>query len=200
MTDGHTPPLAALEVTSLYSPDLAPVDENRRTWGTWNLAAVWVGMATSIPTYVLASYMIKSGLSWLEALTIILFANIIVTVPMTLNGHAGVKYGVPFAVLGRAAFGTIGVHVPALARIRHQLPAADADALAPRGRAPSGRLDALATKVGDGCGLVGYFVTCLQWLYTASWFSGFVVSFLVYAALSRDATKEDTNPHVTIDS
>ena len=60
------------------------------------------------------------------------------------------------------------------ARIRHQLPAADADALALRGRAPSGRfdirssmpapasgprghagrrLDALATKVDDGCGL-----------------------------------------------
>ena len=61
-----------------------------------------------------------------------------------------------------------------LARIRHQLPAADADALALRGRAPSSRfdvlsstpasssgprdqagrrLDALTTKVGDGCGL-----------------------------------------------
>ena len=60
-----------------------------------------------------------------------------------------------------------------LARIRHQLPAADADALALRGRAPSSRfdvlsstpasssgprdqagrrLDALTTKVGDGCG------------------------------------------------
>ena len=62
----------------------------------------------------------------------------------------------------------------ALARIRHQLPAADADALALPGRAPSSRfdvlsstpassssprdqagrrLDALTTKVGDGCGL-----------------------------------------------
>ena len=80
------------------------------------MAAIWVGMATSIPTYVLASYMIKDGLSWLEALGIILFANIIVTVPMTLNGHAGVKYGVPFAVLGRAAFGTVGVHAPAIVR------------------------------------------------------------------------------------
>ena len=64
----------------------------------------------------------------------------------------------------------------ALARIRHQLPAADADALALRGRAPSSRfdvlsptpasssgprdqagrrLDALTTKVGDGFGLEG---------------------------------------------
>ena len=65
-------------------------------------------------------------------------------------------------------------HSGHLARIRHQLPAADADALALRGRAPSSRfdvlsstpasssgprdqagrrLDALTTKVGDGCGL-----------------------------------------------
>ncbi len=102
--------------TSLYSPDLAPVPEHLRTWNTWNLAAVWVGMATSIPTYILASYMIKDGLSWLEALAIILLANLIVTVPITLNGHAGVKYRVPFAVLGRAPFGTVGVHVPALVR------------------------------------------------------------------------------------
>ncbi len=38
------------------------------------------------------------------------------------------------------------------ARIRHQLPAADADALALRGHAGR-RLDTLATKVGNGCGL-----------------------------------------------
>lgn len=105
-----------VERSPLYSPDLAPVPKALRTWSAWNLAAVWVGMAACIPTYLLASYMIKSGLMWWEALTIILLANIIVTVPMTLNGHAGVKYRVPFAVLGRAPFGTVGVHVPALVR------------------------------------------------------------------------------------
>ena len=105
-----------IEQSPLYSPDLAPVADSARTWNTWNLAALWVGMAACIPTYVLASYMVQSGLSWLEALTIILIANIVVTVPMTLNGHAGVKYGVPFAVLGRAPFGTLGVHIPALVR------------------------------------------------------------------------------------
>ena len=107
---------AGIEESLLYSPDLAPVPDDRRTWSTWNLAAVWVGMAACIPTYILASYMIRSGLNWVEALTIILVANLIVTVPLTLNGHAGTKYGVPFAVLGRAPFGITGVHVPALVR------------------------------------------------------------------------------------
>tara|TARA_R110002073_G_scaffold57778_4_gene146804 strand:- start:238824 stop:240500 length:1677 start_codon:yes stop_codon:yes gene_type:complete len=100
----------------LYSEDLAPVPASKRTWNKWHLAAIWVGMAVCIPTYLLASYMIKTGLNWYEALIIIGLANLIITVPMVLNGHAGVKYGVPFPVIGRAAFGTKGVHIAAVAR------------------------------------------------------------------------------------
>jgi len=100
----------------LYSEDLAPVPENKRTWSKWHLAAIWVGMAVCIPTYLLASYMIKTGLNWLEALIIIGVANLIITIPMVLNGHAGVKYGIPFPVIGRAAFGTKGVHFASVTR------------------------------------------------------------------------------------
>ena len=100
----------------LYSDDLAPVPPTKRTWTKWNLAAIWVGMAVCIPTYLLASYMIKTGLSWVEALLIIGVANLIITVPMVLNGHAGVKYGVPFPVIGRSSFGTKGIHIPSVIR------------------------------------------------------------------------------------
>ncbi len=100
----------------LYSEDLAPVPIHKRTWNTWHLAALWVGMAVCIPTYILASYMIKAGLSWYAALLIICIGNVIITVPMVLNGHAGARYGVPFPVLGRAAFGTKGIHVASLMR------------------------------------------------------------------------------------
>jgi nucleobase:cation symporter-1, NCS1 family len=100
----------------LYSKDLAPVPPNKRTWNKWNLAAIWVGMAVCIPTYLLASYMIKTGLNWYEALIIIGLANLIITIPMILNGHAGVKYGVPFPVIGRAAFGIKGIHIASVTR------------------------------------------------------------------------------------
>ncbi len=100
----------------LYSEDLAPIPADQRTWSKWHLAAIWVGMAVCIPTYLLASYMIKTGLNWYEALIIIGLANLIITLPMVLNGHAGVKYGVPFPVIGRAAFGTKGVHFASVAR------------------------------------------------------------------------------------
>lgn len=100
----------------LYSEDLAPIPAKRRTWGIFDLAALWVGMAVCIPTYLLASYMIRSGVSWYVALIIIGIANLIITVPMVLNGHAGVKYGIPFPVVGRAAFGIKGIHIPAVVR------------------------------------------------------------------------------------
>ncbi|MFN8396429.1 MAG: NCS1 family nucleobase:cation symporter-1 [Bacteroidia bacterium] len=100
----------------LYSEDLAPVPPAKRTWNTWHLAFVWVGMAVCIPTYMLASGMMRNGISWWGALLVIGLANIVITVPMVLNGHAGVKYGIPFPVLGRAAFGVNGIHVPALLR------------------------------------------------------------------------------------
>ncbi|MBT8267128.1 MAG: NCS1 family nucleobase:cation symporter-1 [Bacteroidia bacterium] len=105
-----------LSNSPLYSDDLAPVSAKNRTWSKWHLAAIWVGMAVCIPTYLLASYMIKTGLNWYEALIIIGLANLIITVPMVLNGHAGVKYGIPFPVIGRAAFGTKGVHLASVTR------------------------------------------------------------------------------------
>jgi len=111
------PPLLEKTTASpLYSEDLAPIPPGKRTWCTWHMAALWVGMAVCIPTYLLASYMMRAGLDWQAALIIIGLANLVITVPMVLNGHAGVKYGIPFPVQGRAPFGTLGVHVPSLLR------------------------------------------------------------------------------------
>lgn len=105
-----------VSASPLYSEDLAPVPAARRTWSAWHLAFVWVGMAVCVPTYMLASFMIKTGMSWYGALIVIGLANLVITVPMVLNGHAGVKYGIPFPVLGRAAFGIHGIHIAALLR------------------------------------------------------------------------------------
>ena len=105
-----------LSNSELYSEDLKPVPPDERTWSMWSLAALWVGMAVCIPTYLLASYMIGSGMTWLESLIIIGLANLIITIPMVLNGHAGVKYGIPFPVLGRSSFGITGIHIPSIVR------------------------------------------------------------------------------------
>jgi nucleobase:cation symporter-1, NCS1 family len=102
--------------SSLYSDDLAPVPEQKRTWNTWNYAALWISMSLCIPTYMLASSLIGGGMNWWQAILTIFLGNTIVLVPMVLNGHAGTKYGIPFPVLARASFGTRGANIPAILR------------------------------------------------------------------------------------
>ncbi|MEO8590773.1 MAG: NCS1 family nucleobase:cation symporter-1 [Flavobacteriales bacterium] len=105
-----------LTTSSLYSEDLAPVPPARRTWGTWNYAALWISMSLCIPTYMLASSLIEGGMNWWQAILTVFLGNAIVLVPMVLNGHAGAKYGIPFPVLARASFGTRGANIPAMLR------------------------------------------------------------------------------------
>lgn len=101
---------------SLYNEDLAIVPKEKRTWGTWNYAALWISMSLCIPTYTMASSMINQGMSWWQAILTIFIGNVVVLVPMLLNGHAGAKYGIPFPVFARASFGTRGANIPAMLR------------------------------------------------------------------------------------
>jgi len=101
---------------TLYNEDLAPIPLERRTWGTYNYASLWVAMSVCIPTYMLASGLIAGGMSWKQAIGTILLGNLIVLVPMILNAHAGAKYGIPFPVYVRASFGVRGANVPAVLR------------------------------------------------------------------------------------
>jgi nucleobase:cation symporter-1, NCS1 family len=101
---------------SLTNEDLAPISLEKRTWGTWNYAALWISMSLCIPTYMLASSLIQGGMNWWQAILTIFIGNAIVLIPMILNGHAGAKYGIPFPVLARASFGTKGANIPAMLR------------------------------------------------------------------------------------
>ncbi|MEO8174676.1 MAG: NCS1 family nucleobase:cation symporter-1 [Sediminibacterium sp.] len=104
------------QTPSLYSEDLAPIPQEKRTWNTWNYAALWISMSLCIPTYMLASSLIEGGMNWWQAILTIFLGNVVVLIPMILNGHAGAKYGIPFPVLARASFGTSGANIPAMLR------------------------------------------------------------------------------------
>ena len=109
-------PTEDLSSSPLWNPDLAPTPLSRRTWSTYHIAALWIGMSVVITTYTLASGLMQQGMSWWQAMSTILLGNVIVLVPMILNAHAGTKYGVSFPVLCRAAFGVRGANVPAILR------------------------------------------------------------------------------------
>jgi len=101
---------------TLSNRDLAPTAPAQRTWGAYNYMALWFSMSMGITTYQLASSLIAKGMDWKQALFTVLLGNLIVLVPMLLNAHAGAKYGIPFPVFIRAAFGVRGANLPALLR------------------------------------------------------------------------------------
>ncbi|MDP2388165.1 MAG: NCS1 family nucleobase:cation symporter-1 [Bacteroidota bacterium] len=102
--------------SSLHSEDLAPIAVAKRSWNTWNYSALWISMSLCIPTYMLASSLIDGGMNWWQAILTIFIGNVVVLIPMVLNGHAGAKYGIPFPVFARASFGVHGANIPAILR------------------------------------------------------------------------------------
>lgn len=101
---------------SLTNHDLMPIPAEKRTWSTFNYVALWVGMCICIPSYMIASSLIEGGMNVPQALFTVFLGNFIVLIPMILNGHVGVKYGIPFPIYARLSFGVKGANIPALLR------------------------------------------------------------------------------------
>src|SRR5947199_6079279 len=99
-----------ITTSPLYNHDLAPVSAERRTWGTYNYAALWISMSVNILTYMLAASMIQGGMNWKQAVLTVFVGNCIVLAPMLLNSHPGAKYGIPFPVLARGPLGVMGAN------------------------------------------------------------------------------------------
>ena len=100
----------------LSNADISPVPAGQRDWKAISFFSLWVGMAVNIPSYMIAASLIDGGMSWQQAMWTVLLGNLIVFVPMSLSGHAGTKYGIPFPVFARASFGVRGSHIPSLLR------------------------------------------------------------------------------------
>ncbi|MEX2167799.1 MAG: NCS1 family nucleobase:cation symporter-1 [Pirellulales bacterium] len=117
-----TTPSGIVELTTdlsgspYYNAAMAPTRLSERHWGLKDFAVLWISMAACIPTYMLASGLINEGMNWWQAVLTIFLGNVIVLLPMVLNAHAGTKYGIPFPVYCRAAFGIRGANVPAILR------------------------------------------------------------------------------------
>src|ERR1700716_321013 len=109
-------PHSRIESSPLYNSDLAPVTAERRQWGTYNYAALWVSMSVNILTYMLAPRLIQGGMSWKQAVATVFLGNSIVLIGMRLNCHPGARYGVPFPVWARASLGVLGANVAAVLR------------------------------------------------------------------------------------
>src|SRR5262249_40539884 len=108
--------LKEIESSALYNHDLAPVAVAARKGTTYNYAALWISIAHRLPTYLIAAQLIDRGMSWMQALFTVALGNLIVLVPILANSHPGTKYGIPFPIFARAAYGTTGANLPAIMR------------------------------------------------------------------------------------
>ena len=76
---------AELASSKYYNEDLSPTTVAERTWTTYSITMLWVGMSICIPSLSLASGLIGMGVSpWLSILNVAL-GNIIILIPIQLN-------------------------------------------------------------------------------------------------------------------
>ena len=147
--------------TTLWNPDLAPTTASQRTWRWYHFAALWVGMVMCIPAYTLSASLIENGMSASQAVITVFLANAIVLLPMLLIGHAGTKYGIPYAVLARSSFGTKGArltsHVTMAGRFLVFMPTVDHVGISRKieSREERGRLRDIVREFRDARGFTG---------------------------------------------
>ena len=100
----------------LYNPDLAPVPAAQRDWSWVNMATVWMGMVHNVVVYEAAAGLMALGLTAWESLAAVAVGYVVLFLAMWFNARAGTRYGLPFCVLIRSAFGPRGAQVPVVLR------------------------------------------------------------------------------------
>ncbi|KAK4990914.1 hypothetical protein LTR66_006668, partial [Elasticomyces elasticus] len=85
--------------------DMDPVGEEEQTWTLWTWMAYWATDTINLGTWETASSIIAVGLTWRDAIPIMVVGTSCVAVPMVLNGAIGAKLHIPFSVIVRSGFG-----------------------------------------------------------------------------------------------
>ncbi|AQS87108.1 putative allantoin permease [Neoasaia chiangmaiensis] len=101
---------------ALYNDDLAPIPVEKRDWTWINMATVWMGMVHNIVVYEGAAGLMALGFSAWECMEVVAVSYMVLFVAMWFNARAGTRYGIPFCVLIRSAFGPFGAQLPVVLR------------------------------------------------------------------------------------
>lgn len=101
---------------NIFTEDTKPVDSHKRDWSGWNLGSIWVSILFSIPGYMLVSGFIASGMSWKQALFIVMLGHGLVIGITVMLGHFGTKYGLSYTLVSKMTFGPKGNVLPTMIR------------------------------------------------------------------------------------
>jgi nucleobase:cation symporter-1, NCS1 family len=98
---------------------LLPVLEGERVFGLTSYVLMWWASLIVIQVFVLGANMMPpaGGLNIFQAIVVMSVAAVVVVAFFCINGTPGLKYGIPFAVQCRSAFGTRGAKIPEVLRI-----------------------------------------------------------------------------------
>uniref|UniRef100_UPI00403F389D allantoin permease n=1 Tax=Candidatus Enterococcus willemsii TaxID=1857215 RepID=UPI00403F389D len=107
--------LAILEKRG-YNQDLLPKPFEKRDMGWKNYFTLWMGSVHNIPNYTAVGGFLFLGLSPLNVMVALIISSIVVAAFMTINGKAGSKYGIPFALHLRSTYGDVGAKLPGFLR------------------------------------------------------------------------------------
>src|SRR5580698_9006599 len=100
----------------LYNEDLAPTAPSGRTWGVFSIFAMWMSDVHSVGGYTFAASLFFLGLTGWQVLISMLVGIMIVYFLMNLIGRPSLRYGIPYPVVARIAFGVMGANLAAVVR------------------------------------------------------------------------------------
>src|ERR1700734_2601517 len=101
---------------TLYNHDLAPAAPEGRTWGVFSLFAMWMSDVHSVGGYTFAASLFFLGLTGWQVLIAMLAGIMAVYGLMNLIGRPSQRYGIPYPVVARIAFGVMGANLAAVVR------------------------------------------------------------------------------------
>ncbi|MEE2798283.1 MAG: cytosine permease, partial [Pseudomonadota bacterium] len=101
------------ETKAAGEESLAP--QKVRIMGRLSYLLAWFGGCVSIGTFTMGSSVVGS-LNLIQATIAIAIGCFVIGIALVLNGAAGYKYGIPFMVQARSAFGFTGTRLPGLVR------------------------------------------------------------------------------------
>ena len=92
--------------------------QNERTLKNFSYLMAWIGGCVFIGYFMLGATLVPpvGQMNLVQAVVCICVAAIIVSVCFNINGQAGHKYGIPFVVQMRSAFGFQGSKIPSIIR------------------------------------------------------------------------------------
>ena len=108
-------PQGVAEATTKSVGDESLAPQKTRIMGRTSYLLAWFGGCVSIGTFTMGSSVVGT-LNLIQATVAIAIGCFVIGIALAINGAAGYKYGIPFMVQARSAFGFQGTRLPGLVR------------------------------------------------------------------------------------